>query len=231
MELQLIEALRLLAALHCPLLPLQVRLHPDRLQLVLEVAASLDAALAVAKVPELERLAEALGLGQAAHRDAIYLAVAWRARRAGDVRGALGLALELVSSGHPPAWELCVHLCRGIDKQPPAATAAPEEEEMGRLRQQSQVEGDLIVREHARQFIAEERAHHRQPDFVRWIGLLHPKNMSQERRVINNSEGIDTRIHQEGSADLTLVRRMPTRALQLESQPLEFPSKTDRGYP
>ena len=74
---------------------------------------------------------------------------------------------------------------------------------MGRLRQQSQVEGDRIVRKHVRQFIAEERAHHRQPDFARWIGLLHPKNMSQERGVINNSEGIDPRIHQEGSADLT----------------------------
>ena len=96
-----------------------------------------------------------------------------------------------------------MRLCRGIDKQPSAATAAPEEEEMGRLRQQSQVEGDRIVRKHVRQFIAEERAHHRQPDFVRWIGLLHPKNMSQERGVINNSEGIDPRIHQEGSADLT----------------------------
>ena len=38
-------------------------------------------------------------------------AVAWRALRAGDAPAALGLTLELVSSGYAPAWELCVALC------------------------------------------------------------------------------------------------------------------------
>ena len=122
-----------------------MRLHPDRLQLVLSVVDGLEpAALAVARVAELERLTEALGLVQAtpnpnpnpspnpnpnptpnpnpnphphpnlvqaAHRDAVYAAVAWRALRASERRGALGLTLELVSSGHPPAWELCAELC------------------------------------------------------------------------------------------------------------------------
>ena len=43
-----------------------MRLHPDRLQLVLSVVDGLEpAALAVARVAELERLTEALGLVQA----------------------------------------------------------------------------------------------------------------------------------------------------------------------
>ena len=43
-----------------------MRLHPDRLQLVLSVVAALEpAAHAVARVAELERLAQALGLVQA----------------------------------------------------------------------------------------------------------------------------------------------------------------------
>ena len=46
--------------------PNQVRLHPDRLQLVLSVVDGIEpAALAVARVAELERLTEAKGDGAA----------------------------------------------------------------------------------------------------------------------------------------------------------------------
>jgi hypothetical protein len=66
---------------------------------------------------------------QAAHRDAVYAAVAWRALRAGERRGALGLTLELVSSAHPPAWELCAELCAegGAPAEAAAGTAAAAE--------------------------------------------------------------------------------------------------------
>ena len=44
LELQLVDALRLLSSLGSPLLPLQLRLHTDRTQLLLDTAAACDAA-------------------------------------------------------------------------------------------------------------------------------------------------------------------------------------------
>ena len=81
----------------------------------------------------------------------------------------------------------------------------------------SQDRSNRIVRSHARQFIAQQRQRDREPDFVRWIGELHPENVSHAR--FPDTEGIDPRIHQENSNFRVLWSE--ALALQHEAIPRE----------
>ncbi|KAL1529936.1 hypothetical protein AB1Y20_000864 [Prymnesium parvum] len=104
-ELNLVKAVRLLATFGCELLPLQVRMHPDRRKLVVELVRSCSAA--TARLADFEQLAEALGLKSGSDRAAIAEAVAWKALDEGDQRCAVQLALQLVSERHGSSWSLC----------------------------------------------------------------------------------------------------------------------------
>ena len=74
--------------------------------------------------------------------------------------------------------------------------------------------GEVIVRNHARHFIATLRQQGEEPDFVAWIHKLHPENCKPE---FTATEGIDPRIHATGSN----FRRIWAEALALQHEGLD----------
>ena len=114
-EQRLLEGVRTLASFGCELLPLQVRLHSDRLQIVLDQigndTAMSDGPARDLQIEPFERLAECLGVGGAEARNHISSAIARLALTYGEVNRALELTTKLVSCGYAPAWEHCVGLC------------------------------------------------------------------------------------------------------------------------
>ena len=144
-ELRLIEAVRSLARLGCSLLPLQVRLHPDRLQILIDLieTSGLDAVptslhpdasvslvdsdspstVAATAPPHswsldaLEQLATDLGSGGNDARNRVCESLASMALRRGDVERALELTKRLVVVGYGPAWRLCVRFCESASSE------------------------------------------------------------------------------------------------------------------
>ena len=139
-EQRLLDGVRQLYAYGCTLLPLQVRLHQDRLQIILDLihesAARATSAAASAAADDgggpppitpspseehtpitdlqlepLERLAEALGVGGDESCDRLASAIARLALTRGDTKRALELTLRLLSTGYAPAWQLGIDLC------------------------------------------------------------------------------------------------------------------------
>ena len=132
-EHRLVEGMRTLAGLGCALLPLQVRLHTDRVQIVVDLVAAaaerveaasaasgggpdggapqVEGGAALRQGAMLERLVHDLGVPSDDATSRVVDAVARLALAMGDTTRALELTTRLVSGGFAPAWRLCLRLC------------------------------------------------------------------------------------------------------------------------
>ena len=133
-ELRLLEGVRVLASYGCTLLPLQVRLHQDRPQIVIDLVEAGVASAAAGEggdepieahacdskrtvsgqrmlstlpLETVEHLAECLGFAGQEACDRVNESIALSALRSGDVSRALSLTKRLVSTGY-----VCTTACR-----------------------------------------------------------------------------------------------------------------------
>ncbi|XP_038071968.1 neuroblastoma-amplified sequence-like, partial [Patiria miniata] len=110
-ELDLIASLALLDDYNVSILPLQVRLCSDRLELVEKALSSMPSSYKDSK--QLLRLAKLLrvsGTNEADRKGQVLLLVAEAALAAADYRAMHHTCVELIQAGYSPGWSVCYKL-------------------------------------------------------------------------------------------------------------------------
>ncbi|XP_022105886.1 neuroblastoma-amplified sequence-like [Acanthaster planci] len=112
-ELDLIASLALLDDYNVSILPLQVRLCADRLELIQKVLSSMQSSYRDSK--QLLRLAKLLrvsGTSEVERKGQVLLQVAEAALAAADYRAMHHTCIELIQAGYSPGWSVCYKLAK-----------------------------------------------------------------------------------------------------------------------
>ncbi|XP_070541643.1 NBAS subunit of NRZ tethering complex-like [Ptychodera flava] len=110
-ELDLIEAIPLLDAFAVSILPLQVRLCEDRIDLVIKALQSSSKAYKQkTKLLNLAKLLRVSGENEAERNGRVLVLIAEYALQVNDYRGACQICCDLMSQRYQPAWAVCKQL-------------------------------------------------------------------------------------------------------------------------